>query len=242
MNFSLELGPLDRAYMEKIRSWRNDYAIWRWTRQCDFISDVAQEAWFERQAKDPSVKMYIIKTNFEGETKPVGVCGLTSIDQLNRRAEFSLYIAPAFQKRGLGERALRILIQHAFTNLNLRQVWGETFDGNPAAKMFERIGFKKDGTRRKFYFKDGKMHDAHLYSILAEEWADGLSLGGGTGAEQSPAPSASSGAAETGSPEPRVTYAEPQSIQEFQKAQDQSPERRRRVGARAKGSPGETVA
>lgn len=147
--------------------WRNDPAIWRWTRQNDFLSWENHLAWFKRQAADPTIKMYAVD---EGSML-VGVCGLTSIDWPNSRAEFSLYIDPFHHGEGLGRAALTALLDHGFVTLGLMQIWGETFDTNPAAKLFESLGFKKDGTRRAFYYKAGAFTDAHLYSLLRHEWA-----------------------------------------------------------------------
>lgn len=100
----------------------------------------------------------------------VGVCGFTSIDMTNRRAEFSLYTAPQFQGRGFGTQALRCLLTHGFGNLGLHVVWGEVFDGNPALEKFLSVGFQKEGIRRDFYFRDGKFIDAHLISMRSDEW------------------------------------------------------------------------
>ena len=174
MNVTISLAPLDSTDCEQIREWRNDYSIWRWTRQNDLISDVDQTAWFERQAKDPTIRMYKLVQTVGDHAQTVGVCGLTSIDHANSRAEFSLYIAPKFQKQGLGSRGLSVLLRHGFMNLGLNLIWGETFDGNPAAQMFEKLGFQKEGTRRQFYWKDGRFIDAHLYSITRAEWISSL--------------------------------------------------------------------
>lgn len=100
----------------------------------------------------------------------IGVCGLTSIDMTNRRAEFSLYLIPSYQGKHLGSKALTILLEHAFNNLGLMQVWGEVFEGNPAIESFEKLGFKRDGVRRDFYFRDGKFINANLISIKDDEW------------------------------------------------------------------------
>lgn len=118
--------------------------------------------------------MYLVKRRMEETTVPIGVCGLTSIDMEARKAEFSLYIGPEHQGKGYGSEALKLLLYHGFLNLGLNQIWGETFDKNPAAKMFEELGFKKDGTRRQFYMKSGKLIDCHLYSILRDEWVRSL--------------------------------------------------------------------
>jgi RimJ/RimL family protein N-acetyltransferase len=156
--------------LPQLLEWRNDYAIWQWTRQNDFLNEVEHADWFERQAKDASLRMYKLVLKAGGKTITVGVCGLTSVCYRNSRAEFSLYVSPAFHKKGIGRHALTLLFTHGFTNLGLNVIWGETFEGNPAAKLFENLGMVKEGTRRQFYWKNGKYIDAHLYSITKGEW------------------------------------------------------------------------
>lgn len=99
-----------------------------------------------------------------------GVAGLTSIDWVNRRAEFSLYINPDCQSKGFGEAALRHLLKHGFEVLNLNLIWGESFDGNPAMRLFSRVGMRPMGVRRQFYFRDGKYLDAYLWDITKAEF------------------------------------------------------------------------
>jgi RimJ/RimL family protein N-acetyltransferase len=161
------LGPLEESNLELYRNWRNDYAVWKTCRQNDLIDSSAQRRWFERVSKDPEIKMYEVHSKHaEG---PFGVCGLTSIDLYNRRAEFSLYIAPKHQGRGLGKHALQTLLVHAFKTLGLNCVWGETFEGNPALDMFLEIGFQIEGTRRQFYYREGRFLDAILVGALRSD-------------------------------------------------------------------------
>lgn len=162
----MNLKPLDEKYKYEIRDWRNDPSIRRWCRQSDLISDQEQDRWFRSQDNDQSIKMYSIFSHDD----LVGVCGFTSIDRLCRRAEFSLYIAPKYQRAGLAKKALKTLFTHGFMTQNLNVIWGESFDGNPAIGLFLGLGMKQEGTRRAFYFKDGAFTDAHLFSILFEEW------------------------------------------------------------------------
>ncbi len=163
---TVNLGALDSSHNDLLRHWRNDPRIYSWCRQSDFISDADQERWFKRQSEDPSILMYAVWA----AGVIVGAAGLTSIDWINRRAEFSLYIGPEFQQRGYGKAALAALFDHGFYALNLKQIWGECFAKNPAMSLFAELGMMEDGVRRAFYFKDGKYIDCHLISIMREEW------------------------------------------------------------------------
>lgn len=166
----LSLEPLDSTDLGLVRAWRNDYSVWKWCRQSGVISDAEQVQWFNGLAGDQTRRMFKIAVKVDGKVMPAGVCGLTSIDYQHSRAEFSLYVAPSLQKMGIGRGALSMLLLHGFANLGLNLIWGETFDGNPAIRMFEALGFKKEGTRRAFYWKGGRRVDAHLYSITRDEW------------------------------------------------------------------------
>jgi hypothetical protein len=44
--------------------------------------------------------------------------------------------------------------------------------------LFEKVGMKREGKRRDFYFRDGAYHDAHLFSILRADWRRLVQSGG----------------------------------------------------------------
>lgn len=96
--------------------WRNQYDIWKWCRQNDVLNIKNHVDWFDKIAKDPTIKMYSIHDTF---CVPIGMCGLTDIDRLNQRAEFSLYIRPDYHNKGYGNKALKTLLSHGFINHNL---------------------------------------------------------------------------------------------------------------------------
>lgn len=171
MNGELTLKRIERRNLQLLMHQRNKKEIMRWCRQNKLLSIYDQEKWYEKINTDPSIEMFLIyyNTSFR-ENYDVGVCGLTSIDHINRRAEFSLYIYPEKQGKGLGQEALKNLFCFGFNSLNLNIIWGETFDKNPAEKLFTKIGMQKEGTRRQFYYKEGQYIDAHLYSVTRDEF------------------------------------------------------------------------
>lgn len=162
----MRLGPLSELDLDEIRHWRNDKAIYQWCRQHTPLEEWEHKGWLESLPKRSDVKMFGIFT----DDGPVGVCGLTSIDMVNRHAEFSIYVASQFHGAGYGLKALQLLLNWGFNVIGLNHIFGETFEGNPARKTFEKVGFKHEGVRRAFYFREGKFIDAHLYSMLRSEW------------------------------------------------------------------------
>lgn len=156
----------DKEERDKLFAWRNDPLVFSWCRQFDSLHLVKHEKWLVDQANDPKISMYGITSGI----CLLGVCGFTDLDLINRRAEFSLYIDPKQAGNHYGEAALHALVKKGFADYGLNCIWGEAFDGNPAIKMFERVGFREEGRRREFYFRDGKFIDAILFSLLRSEY------------------------------------------------------------------------
>lgn len=164
------LVPPDSSDKDKFFRWRNEYNIYRWCRQAGPISETHHHKYWYLVDGCEDKKFWAVREVHDGGYITVGCAGLTDIDYLNRRAEFSLYIGSEHQNQGFGKRALTKLFEKGFNELNLNLIWGETFDGNPAMKMFKSLGMKEEGTRRSFYFKSGEYIDCHLFSLLASEW------------------------------------------------------------------------
>lgn len=153
------------------REWRNHRNVWAWCRQYTLLDEPSHFSWLDKIASDPSIKMFGVETEDSmGNRKPIGVCGLTSIDHINQKAEFSLYIASQFQGAGYGKQALRALLAHGFNDFNLNRIWGETYEGNPALHMFEKLGFQIEGKQREAYFRNGKFIDAYIVSLLRRDF------------------------------------------------------------------------
>lgn len=168
----IELRAISEYNLPDLLSWRNDERIYKWCRQRDLISEDEHQDWFDSLKSNPKIKMFEIHYIQPDTDELIGVCGLTDIDLYNQRAEFSLYIAPKFQEKGFGQMSLITLLKHGFKNYPLNVIYGECFDGNGAYKMFLDIGFKHEGTRRDFYFKNGKFIDARLVSIKRSEFLE----------------------------------------------------------------------
>ncbi len=174
MNRHLRLDTIEVNHLDELRDNRNDTAVRSWCRQVGLISGHDQSKWHLRINEDPTIKMFRLYCPVECKT--VGACGLTSIDYINSRAEFSLYTFPSFRKSGYAKKGLTLLFEFGFEELNLNLIWGETFENNPAQYIFEKIGMTKEGIRRDFYYKNGKYINAILYSIKKAEFNTAASM------------------------------------------------------------------
>ena len=95
---------------------------------------------------------------------------LNELDRDNRSCGFRILLqGPRFFGRGLGSEATRLATDHAFA-AGVHRVELEVYDFNPRARgVYEKAGFRHEGTRRDALRWDGAWVDAHLMSLLATD-------------------------------------------------------------------------
>lgn len=105
-----------------------------------------------------------------GTGRVVGEILLNDLDAANRRCGLRLWISGA-RGRGLGTEAVSLALRHAFVDQGLNRVELEVYDFNPRARhVYEKLGFRWEGTQRQaLRWNDGWV-DAHDLAILAEDW------------------------------------------------------------------------
>lgn len=126
------------------------------------------QKWFLSHIRDKARYDAVI----EVDGKPVGTIGLLSIDQRNRKAEY--YIAmgePDYKGKGIAKKASMLLLKYGFENLDLNRIYLFTEIKNEAAqRLFERVGFVKEGILRHDIISHGKYVDRIVYGYLREDW------------------------------------------------------------------------
>lgn len=73
--------------------------------------------------------------------------------------------------KGYGRDAMQLALDFAFRELNLHRVCLTVFSYNPAAiKLYESLGFTREGVYREHVNRDDQRHDMILYGLLRREW------------------------------------------------------------------------
>ncbi len=103
----------------------------------------------------------------------IGIVSLTNIDYLHRKCEIGGLIGEKkYQNMKNFVEANRLMICHAFDQLNMNRIYGGT-TAKELAELYVRIlGFSPEGISRDYYFKNGKYQDVHQLSLLRREFND----------------------------------------------------------------------
>ena len=103
---------------------------------------------------------------------PVGVIGLLGIDRKNGKAEY--YITLGEEKaagKGVATTASQQLLCFAFEELGLNRVYLYTERENfRAQRLFERVGFRREGLLRQDLFSRGRYVDRYAYAVTREQF------------------------------------------------------------------------
>ncbi len=164
---NLDLRTIERDDLEKLQEMGNHPELRKYSPGARPVNKLKQEEYFEDfLSKDDNVFLMI-----EYGEEAVGWVNLKHIKEDSRKAEFGIRILPEHQGKGLGTEASNLIIQYGFETLNLHRIYGRTFEFNSASKaLMEKLGFKREGTKRKAVFKDGEYRDVALYSLLEDEY------------------------------------------------------------------------
>ncbi|MEM9027653.1 MAG: GNAT family protein [Pseudomonadota bacterium] len=102
----------------------------------------------------------------------VGEVVLNQIDWINRCASFRIALwRPEHRNRGYGSIATFLAVRHGFEALSLNRIELEVYAFNPRARrVYEKMGFVLEGTRRQALLWDGDWVDAHMMSLLRDHF------------------------------------------------------------------------
>lgn len=102
-----------------------------------------------------------------------GSFGLYKIDYANRIARIGYWLDAGFEGRGLATRAVRALVQYAFSGLHLNRIEIRCAPENAGSRAVpERLGFTEEGTHRQVLGLHGGFQDLVMYAMLARDWPE----------------------------------------------------------------------
>jgi RimJ/RimL family protein N-acetyltransferase len=75
--------------------------------------------------------------------------------------------------KGLGTQATRAVVAYGFDVVGLHRIELGVYDFNPRAqRVYEKVGFRREGVRRDALCWDGEWHDEILMALLAPEHSE----------------------------------------------------------------------
>ena len=162
--------PCERDVLEdKWTDWYNNHDKTRFNSHGVYPLS-SEEEWeiVKREMQNPSSILLAI---FEKNTdRLIGNASLQNINLLYRHSNIALTIGKSAPFTA-GVETFGLLLEHAFTRLNLIRVHDATHEKLlHFVKMISVLGFEYEGRGRQYFIKDGKRSDAIYFAALEESY------------------------------------------------------------------------
>lgn len=107
----------------------------------------------------------------EADGRLAGTMGFEAINRRSRIAHLGgLALHPDFRGRGLADEAARWLQRHLLLDLGFHRLQLEVYGFNERAmRHAERVGFVREGVKRRAYWRHGAWHDGVLFGLTRED-------------------------------------------------------------------------
>ncbi len=173
MNIYLRAFELD-DYKE-IHKWRNDKEINKYLSGNNyFVSSEREKKFIETKIFDDKKDIYLSICDSNNH-QIIGFCSINNIDLRNLHAEWggTLIGDKKYLGKSIGEQSAKIMLRFLFDNYPIHKCKTSCLEDHPATiKLFEKLGFIQDGILRDEVYKNGKMKNILLFSILRDEIND----------------------------------------------------------------------
>ena len=92
--------------------------------------------------------------------------------------EVGYWLSFPFQKKGIVSLSLQVIINHAFTNMDMNRIQIKCAVQNiPSNRIPQRLNFRFEGIERDGeLLSDGNFTDLNIYSILRKDWENKTTL------------------------------------------------------------------
>jgi [ribosomal protein S5]-alanine N-acetyltransferase len=163
---TIYLRALERADAPVIVPWVNDPKVIENLTIHKPMSLAAEEAFIETMNRhEHDVVFGICRRDTDAL---IGVAGLHQVDEHNRQGMFGIFLGDAKNRgKGYGTEATVLVTRYAFEMLNLNRVWLYVFEFNKRAiRVYERVGFEKEGLLRQAHFARGRYWNIVVMGVL----------------------------------------------------------------------------
>ena len=157
---NIRLRALESADLELLYLWENDPEIWRVS---ETISPLSRER-LAALIRDQVYDLYAtrqMRLMIDVDDVAVGCVDLFNFEPLHRRFGVGILIyAEEHRRKGYAREVIEQVKDYARNTLDLKQIWANIDEDNPASiALFESCGFVLSARRKEWINRAGKFID-----------------------------------------------------------------------------------
>jgi RimJ/RimL family protein N-acetyltransferase len=154
------LRALEMTDLERCQRWINDPAVHR---TLDFRTPLSLEQereWLDRACRNSFENVHLAICTM-ADDRHIGTVSLMNGHPVHRRSTFGIMIGETdLHDCGYGTEATRLICRYGFEEMNLNKINLTVMADNPrGVRVYEKVGFVKEGLLREEFFIDGQYRD-----------------------------------------------------------------------------------
>lgn len=168
---NIYLRALEPEDLEFIYAIENDESIWEVSHTQTPYSRFLIRQYLENAHQDiyeaKQLRLAICVTN---SSEAIGLIDLFDFDPQHLRAGIGILIQNSSDRNnGVGSEALQLLIEYAFSQLQLHQLYANIGTDNEASlQLFAKFGFQKIGIKKQWNKVSNVYKDEALFQLINE--------------------------------------------------------------------------
>ena len=166
---NIYIRALEPNDLEFIYAIENDQSIWEVSNTNTPYSRFLVKQYLENAHQDIyEAKQLRLAICQDQDFPAVGLVDLFDFDPKNNRAGVGIVIQGTENRnQNIGSEALDLLIEYAFSNLNLHQLYANIGAENAASKaLFTKFGFEMIGVKKDWTFVKGKYKNEAIFQLI----------------------------------------------------------------------------
>jgi len=166
---NIYIRALEPNDLEFVYGLENDQSIWEVSNTHTPYSRFLVKQYLENAHQDIyEAKQLRLAICQDQDFPALGLIDLFDFDPKNNRAGVGIVIQDnENRKHNIGSEALGLLIEYAFYNLNLHQLYANIGAENDASKaLFAKFGFEMIGVKKDWTFVNGIYKDEAVFQLI----------------------------------------------------------------------------
>lgn len=164
---NINLRALEQTDLDFLFATENDEQFWEISSTQIPFSKYILQKYIENAHQDIyEAKQYrFVICNVEDV--PIGMIDLFDFNPQHKRVGIGILIVPKYQSKGYASEALEMVIDYAFSYLDVHQIYANITSNNlKSIALFEKNNFKKVGIKKDWLYSNSTFKDEILYQLI----------------------------------------------------------------------------
>ena len=167
-NEIVTLRSLEPTDLDVLFKWEND--CWLWTVSNIMTPSPKSYLWQYLQNYDSDIfntRQLRLMITLTENGEPVGTVDITNLDPFNNRAELGIMVDKAFQGKGIGDEAMKLIIGYVRDYLGLFQLYALVPVSNTTCSaLLKKHCFATAGLLKKWINHGTEVHDVEMMQLI----------------------------------------------------------------------------